>query len=379
MSTAAMTPAPTGSDRAVTIIDADVHNAVPPDSIAALGPHMSSRWRRYLAEFGARSLGEDVLIRTRPATSRSDAWPPGGESPGGDPRYAAAQLLDQHGIHAAVLNNMSGNWQPFIGGNQPAALSVELMHALNEWAASAWLAADPRWYASVCVAFEEPAAAAREIELRRTGPTPERWVQVLLADRLEKPVGNAKYWPILEAAAHFGLPVAFHPGGRGMNPVTGCGWPSFYYEDHVGYPQAAFSHLASLIFGGAFQRWPSLKVVIAEGGYSWAPPFAWRLDNCWRRLGHEVPQLTRAPSEYLRDHLWFTTQPIEEPEPPASLAAVIGQLSRHGFGDKLMFSSDYPHWDFDNPDHVIPRGLPADVRHAILAGNAAALYRIPLP
>lgn len=363
----------------VAIIDADVHNAIPPDSVAALGPLMSSRWRRYLERYGTRSLGEDVLIRARPATSRTDAWPPGGGSPGADPAFAAAQLLDHHGIHAAVLNNMSGNWQPFIGGNQPAELTIELMHALNDWAQTAWLAADPRWYSSICVPFEQPEAAAREIELRRGGPDGERWVQVLLADRLEKPLGDPKYWPLLEAAAAHDLPIALHPGGRGMNPITGCGWPSYYYEDHVGYPQAALSHLASLIFGGAFTRWPTLRLVLVEGGYSWAVPFCWRLDASWRALRDEVPELDRPPSELVRERLWFTTQPIEEPAPPATLDDVIAQLERAGFGDRLMFSSDYPHWDFDNPDVVIPRRLPAATRTAILGATAADLYRIALP
>jgi predicted TIM-barrel fold metal-dependent hydrolase len=377
-STASTSPA---ARRRITlpIIDADVHNAVPPDAMAALGPHLSTRWRGYLERFGARSLGEDVLVRVRPHTSRSDAWPPDGGPPGSDPTFAAEQLLDRHGIHAAVLNNMSGNWQPFIGGNQPDALSVELMQALNEWAQTAWLAADPRWYASICVPFEVPDAAAAEIERRRGSADCGRWVQVLLADRLERPVGHPKYWPILEAAAHHGLPIAFHPGGRGMNPITGSGWPSFYYEDHVGYPQAALSHLSSLIFQGAFDRWPDLRVVMVEGGYSWAVPFAWRLDSCWRLLRDEVPHLQRAPSEYVREHVWFTTQPIEEPVAPASLAAVVAQLERTGLGERLMFSSDYPHWDFDDPHVVLPRGLGDERRARIFAATAGALYGIPLP
>jgi predicted TIM-barrel fold metal-dependent hydrolase len=287
-------------------------------------------------------------------------------------------LLDRYGIQAAILNNMSGNWQPFIGGNQPRGLTIELMHALNEWAISAWLSIDPRWYSSICVPFEEPDAAAAEIELRRSGPEGNRWVQVLLSDRLEKPVGNPKYWPLLEAAAHHGVPIAFHPGGRGMNTITGAGWPSFYYEDHVGYPQAAFSHLASLIFEGAFDRWPDLRVVMVEGGFSWAPPFAWRLDSSWRLLRDEVPELQRAPSEYLRDHLWFTTQPIEEPERPEWFAGVLDQLERAGLGDRLMFSSDYPHWDFDDPQTAVPRGLPDEVRARIFGKTASALYGIDL-
>jgi uncharacterized protein len=378
MSTAEPIRAEPDAPSALTIIDTDVHNAVPPDSIHALGPYMSKRWARYLELIGARSLGEDPLIRARPATSRSDAWPPNGRGPGEDPDFVRRQLLDAYGIHCGILNNTSGTWQPYIGGNQPAGLTIELMHALNDWAADEWLAIDRRWCSSICVPFEEPAAAAREIALRRAGPDADRWVQVLLADRLEKPIGNPKYWPMLEAAAAHGVPLAFHPGGRGMNPITGCGWPSYYYEDHVGYPQAAFSHLASLIFEGAFDRWPQLKVVMVEGGYSWAVPYAWRLDGAWRLLREEVPDLERKPSEYLRDRVWYTTQPMEEPERPQWFPAMYRQMERAGLGDRLMFSTDYPHWDFDSPTHALPRSLDQDARRRILAENASALYGISL-
>jgi uncharacterized protein len=378
MSTAQPISAEPDAPCALTIIDTDVHNAVPPDSIRALGPYMSKRWARYLELIGARSLGEDPLIRARPATSRSDAWPPNGKGPGEDPDFVRQQLLDAYGIHCGILNNTSGTWQPYIGGNQPAGLTIELMHALNDWAADEWLTIDRRWRSSICVPFEEPAAAAREIALRRDGPDADRWVQVLLADRLEKPIGNPKYWPMIEAAAEHGVPLAFHPGGRGMNPITGCGWPSYYYEDHVGYPQAAFSHLASLIFEGAFDRWPQLKVVMVEGGYSWAVPYAWRLDGAWRLLREEVPDLERKPSEYLRDRVWYTTQPMEEPERPQWFPAMYRQMERAGLGNRLMFSTDYPHWDFDSPTHALPRSLDQDARRRILAENASALYGIPL-
>ena len=368
------TPAPVR----VPVIDADVHNAVPPDAVGALTPYLSTRWRRHLELVGARSLGEDGLVRMRAATSRADAWPPNGKGPGEDPDFARAQLLDAYGIDGAILNNTSGNWQPYIGGNQPTGLTRELMRALNDWTEEAWLTADPRWRSSICVPFEEPAAAAAEMARRMEGDAPERWVQVLLADRTEKPLGNPKYWDLWEAAAHHGLPVALHPGGRGMNPVTASGWPSYYYEDHVGYPQAVFSHLASLIFEGVLDRWPTLRIVVVEGGYSWAVPFARRLDATWRVLGDEVPDLVRTPSEYLRDHLWFTTQPIEEPERPAWFGAMYRQLEAAGLDDRLMFSSDYPHWDFDAPGEAVPRGLPEKARRGILAGNASALYGIPL-
>ena len=41
-----------------------------------------------------------------------------------------------------------------------------------------------------------------------------------------------------------------------------------------------------------------------------------------------------------------------------------------------MYSSDYPHFDFDSPT-VIARHLPADMHHRVFHANAAHLYRLP--
>src|SRR5690348_8402714 len=119
----------TGTGASV-IIDTDVHNAVPPDAVGALTRYLPARWAGYLDVIGARSLGEDVLVRMRPATARADSWPPNGKGPGEDPDFAREQLLEAWGIDHAILNNTSGTWQPYIGGNQPSKLTVALMHAL---------------------------------------------------------------------------------------------------------------------------------------------------------------------------------------------------------------------------------------------------------
>jgi hypothetical protein len=72
------------------------------------------------------------------------------------------------------------------------------------------------------------------------------------------------------------------------------------------------------------------------------------MDKHWERLRVETPHVKRPPSEYVREHVWFTTQPIEEPDNPQHLAEVIDWLG----WDRLMFSTDYPHWDFDDPQHT---------------------------
>ena len=40
----------------------------------------------------------------------------------------------------------------------------------------------------------------------------------------------------------------------------------------------------------------------------------------------------------------------------------------------LMFASDYPHWDFDNPRHVFQEA-PEDLRRRIFFENASEIYQ----
>jgi predicted TIM-barrel fold metal-dependent hydrolase len=84
--------------------------------------------------------------------------------------------------------------------------------------------------------------------------------------------------------------------------------------------------------------------------------------------------MRRAPSEQLREHFWFSTQPIEEPEDPEHLAFAFAAL---GMEDRILFSTDYPHWDFDAPGQTLPRSLSREVKAKILAGNACRLYGLP--
>jgi predicted TIM-barrel fold metal-dependent hydrolase len=62
---------------------------------------------------------------------------------------------------------------------------------------------------------------------------------------------------------------------------------------------------------------------------------------------------------------------MEEAEDPAHLIEMMEWIG----WDKILFASDYPHWDFDDPFTALPPGLSADRRAQIFAGNARALYR----
>jgi hypothetical protein len=84
----------------------------------------------------------------------------------------------------------------------------------------------------------------------------------------------------------------------------------------------------------------------------------------------EVPHLKRPPSEYIREHIWYTTQPIEEPEKPEDLIHLFDWIG----WDRLLFSTDYPHWDFDDPHTVFKVKLSEAQKQQLFYGNAAKLY-----
>jgi uncharacterized protein len=352
------------------ILDTDSHNlAMPADLI----PYMPERWGRYLETFGLRTVGELGIPRARWNACRADAWSPSGRPPGNDPAFFIEQLLDKYDIDATILNNLVMSSQYMMGGNQPFAFTAAYMAAANDWVAQEWLALDDRFYSGICAPFEDPPAGLREID--RWGDH-DRFVHIQVPFATQQPLGNPKYWDMLERAEHYDLPLAFHPGGS-LHPLGGSGWPSFYFEDHAGRPQTLVAQFASLVCEGVFDRFPSLKIVVDEGGWSWIRPYLWRFDGAWTQLREEVSHLERKPSEYVEEHFWFTSQPIEEPERREEF---VQSLEVFGMADRLLYSSDYPHWDFDPPDLALPRTLSAELRAKILGGNAAEVYlTLPQP
>jgi predicted TIM-barrel fold metal-dependent hydrolase len=337
------------------LIDADVHLRQGPTK------YLPERFRNY--KWASRQRSVVDLPRARAFACRSDSWPPSGGIPGSDLAFAADQTLNEYGASYGIQNTLGG-----ASPAMPRDYAIASVRATNQWAAEELFEADPRWRASLMVTTELDDAAVAEIE---HWADEKRFVQVLLAGSgiTEKPLGDSKYWAIYEACEALGLPVAVH-NANGSND-GGSGWASYYFEDHTGFIFSNTVHVASLVFEGVFERFPKLQFVTVEGGWSWAIALGWRLDSTYRVMREEVPALQRKPSEYTHEHVWHTTQPMEEPE---HLGWLPEALERSGVADRLMFSTDYPHWDFDSPDVVIPDTVPEETRQKIYYRNASRLY-----
>ncbi|HEX3931172.1 MAG TPA: amidohydrolase family protein [Nocardioides sp.] len=367
----------TESHHRYRLVDCDVH-PIMRGGMADLRPHLSSAGRRRLGLDERRdltttghreavSVPRNMLYVNQAGVLRDDARAPDGSAPGADPAFTAQQLLDANGIDRAVL---IGGEVLGLGAMPDPDAAALIAAAYNDWLAATWLEADERYRANLVVGAQDPSAAAAEI--RRSGQNP-RFVAVLLP-LTNILMGQRHYYPIYEAAAELGLPITVHPNsGEGIfrtSPPLAGGTPTYYVEWHTGLSQVFQANVISLVCHGVFERFPELKVVLTEGGLGWIPDVIWRLDKNVRGLRDEVPWVKRLPSEYIADHVRFTTQPLPEPRRRHHLHVLceIAQAER-----TLMFSSDYPHWDFDDPRHALT-ALPAEIRQRVSVDNAVETY-----
>ncbi len=348
-----------------TLIDADVHHAY--RSQEELLPYLPEPWKTQVAR--GRGLGTGHGYATPIGVNREDAKPPQGGPPGSDPRFLAEHHLNRYHIDKAVLNP-AGILS--VGCSPDADFAAAVCSAYNDWIInSEWLeSSNDRYYAAMLVATQDPEKAAREIE--RVGDHP-RIASVLFTSASSTPYGQRRFWPLYAAAQKAGIPIAIHPGAEGAGisgPPTAVGWPSNYLEWHTNLSQGYMAHTVSLVCEGVFQQFPRLMFVLTEGGIAWMPHLMWRLDKNFKALRQLAPWLTEMPSAIIRNHIRLTTQPIEEPENPKHLLQILDML---GSDRMLLYSSDYPHWDFDDPFAAL-RHLPEDMRQRIYRENALETF-----
>jgi predicted TIM-barrel fold metal-dependent hydrolase len=353
-------------DVEVKIVDADVHPA--PHDRTELAEYLPEAWRARRLPSAVLDAVDAPIYATPGSVVRLDSKPSGGGPAGSDPVMLEDQLFRSAGVDMAILLPLTA--RPMANPEHEAAVCA----ATNLWMDKTWLGRynwHDRYRASLRVSSNSAELAAREIDKWAGHP---RFVQVMLIPYTSAPLGQSLYDPIYAAASRANLPVAIHvnrgPGARLLGPV---GFSSYFIEHHMMYPVLYATHLVSFVFDGTFERFPDLRLVFVEGGFSWLVPLLWRMDRHWEALRVEVPWVRRRPSDYVRDHVLFTSQPFEEPAGAADLATVFEWADAE---HTLMFSTDYPHWDFDDPTWVIRR-IRVESRPQILSGNASRIYHLP--
>jgi predicted TIM-barrel fold metal-dependent hydrolase len=349
------------------LIDCDVHPLI--GDVGGLRKHMSKRAVR-------RVFGEQVQVYARdpnriphPTSGlRLDARTPRGGPAGSDAAFALEQWIDPYDIAAALLIPIQSGlvipWGDEAAGN-------EFISAFNNYFMEEWVGLDSRYRLCISVSPYDVKAAVAEVERLADEPG----VAAIFVPHGAVALGRSHYDELYWVAERHGLSIVLHPTGAEGNlydgPRLAGGLPDTYPERHSLLLQPGQSILTSMIFGGVFERFPNLKLVLSEYGASWALPMMWRMDRAWEMGDRELAGLSQAPSETIRRSVRFTTQPLDEPPAQKQLWDILDAMHAE---EVLMFSSDYPHWDTDDPRVIMRSRLPEHLRKPIAQDVALACF-----
>ncbi len=187
---------------------------------------------------------------------------------------------------------------------------------------------------------------------------------------------HAMYDPLWECCADLKMPICFHiltskgsdvntvfQGARGnkingfMNIIRGI-------QDIIGL----------FVLGGVFERHPGLKMVCAEGDAGWLPHYMYRMDHAYDRHGYhmEARGLSRMPSDYIRENIYFTFQDDW----------VAFKTANEMNPRRLVWANDFPHSDATWPNSQAllathTQCLNDEQRRWILRENVKELFQLP--
>lgn len=177
-----------------------------------------------------------------------------------------------------------------------------------------------------------------------------------------------RFWA---AAADLGLPISFHILTTSTARIRGSKLNSF-----LAIVRGIQDIMSLLVFGGVFERHPSLRVVCVEADAGWVPHFMYRMDHAYKRHRHHLApgqELAKLPSEYFAEHIYVTFQD------DWTAFRFADDMNWH----RLMWANDFPHsdstwpWSQELLDKQAAR-LTDEQRQAILSTNVATLYDIDL-
>ncbi len=257
-----------------------------------------------------------------------------------------------------------------IGTHPQKEMEIELCWAYNRWVTEKVLPeSGGRMYSMLCLPFSDADASLRQVEEfgDRKGVT-----GFMITTVRHNPVHDNCYMKLYRAIEERGLALSFHSGFQwGEQVFRNCN--RFLSVHALGFSFYNILHLTNWVINGMGERFPKLPVIWVEAGLAWVPFLMQRLDHEYMMRPSEAPVLKKKPSDYMRD-MYYSTQPMEVQDMEA-LKCTFRMINAE---TQLLYSSDYPHWDFDLPSVIYDLPfLSEKAKHNILGGTASRLFKLP--
>jgi predicted TIM-barrel fold metal-dependent hydrolase len=253
-----------------------------------------------------------------------------------------------------------------IGLHPSAAVEQQLIFAYNRWFTSRILGHDPRIKSMLALPFANADACLRTIREFADKPGV---VGFLVTSQRQAELYRPEYMPVYRELEERGLPLGFHAG---PDYTVGKHVNRFVSVHSLSFVTCNMIHLTNWIINGLPERFPKLKVIWIESGVAWLPFMMQRLDHEYLMRQSDAPLLRKLPSEYMQE-MFYTSQPLEM----TNMALLEATFTAIHAETQLLFSSDWPHWDFDVPAKIA--GLPfltPQAKRNILGENARKLFRL---
>jgi len=259
----------------------------------------------------------------------------------------------------------------FLGTHPQIEIEVAMSRAYNRWLCEHVLAHEPRIISMLYLPFNDPEATYKIVQ--EFGDKKGVVGFMVTAPRYKAVHDNA-YMKTYRLLEEMGKPISFH-AAYNWNDQSLSLLNRFISVHALGFMWHNMVHMTNWVVNGIPERFPKLKVMWIESGLTWAYSLMQRLDHSYKMRTSDCPSLKRKPSEYMRE-MYFSSQPMELPDDPSILEATFKMIKAE---TQLVWSSDYPHWDFDLPSVIYDQPfLSETAKRNILGANACRFFGVDL-
>lgn len=248
---------------------------------------------------------------------------------------------------------------------------VLYMRAMNDLMRDRFARGDGTSYGSVLIVPDHPEESAREIDRLADH---DGFVSAFTNSFMDYGFGHERYEPILEALDRHDLPLVFHGDSTTQSFFPAGTLKSHTFVEHhtLVHPMAHLRHVVQIIGQEIPERY-DVTFGFWEAGQSWIQMAMNRMDREYIERPNDAPGLDLLPSDYMRE-FYYSTQPLEESQSPEQLRLL---LETNDLENQLVFTSDWPHMDFDAPRAIAGHdGLTREQKRKILQENAERLFDI---